>query len=178
MSKLTISSKSGLRGVKIIGCFVLLIAIFFGFLIYWQDGSLSFSYWISTFLSTYFFWGMFASTEVSADKIVKKRGWVFPHFRSEYHQFRKIKLETKYIYNEGSGSHSYYAFYVGIVNGPFNDVVDLSWGFADSESGAAYVAFTKQLQALTGLSVEVTDNFHSQFINTFGHEFTLAPQSK
>jgi hypothetical protein len=169
---LIISSKKGLRPAKVVGGVILFLGGFFVALTsYWQLDTLSAPRIVAIFLLSYFFWGMQSKTEVYPAKVVKRRGWFFPSFKSEYNQLRNIKLDSQYIFNEGYGAHSFYALYVGVVNGPFNEVVDLSWAVNDSDNGQEYVEFTKQLRELTGLPVVLTEEFKAQFNNKFDYCF-------
>lgn len=170
---ITYSSQRLQKEFKRIGYFLLFSFAFFGLLAYWQNGGLSTSYYVSLPLVTYFFFATKATTQIYKDKIIKRRGWLFPSFKSQYNQFRSIKLQTRYIYQEGSGVKSYYAFYVGIVNGPFLSFVDLTSGIKDSDDGQAYIEFTEQLIELTQLPLTITDEFETQFKNSFGFEFNL-----
>lgn len=127
---------------------------------------------ISVFLVSYFFWGMSFSTTVYAESVTKKRGWIFPYFKSEYHQLKRIELRTLYIYQHEYGAQSRYILYVGIINGVSNEFVNLSWGVRETESGEGYREFVNQLKKLTNLPITVNEEFEAQFKQKYGSEFS------
>ena len=63
-------------------------------------------------------WGLSFSTRIEAKKVIKQRGWFFPSFRKAYQNLTRIELRAKYIHQQGHGAHSFYALYVGVINGP------------------------------------------------------------
>lgn len=100
---------------------------------------------LSVFLVSYFFWGLSFSATTNAESITKKRGWLFPYFKSDCRQLKRIELRTLYIYQHEYGAQSRYIFYVGIISGVSNEFVNLSWGdelkflrFFESPSGMSY----------------------------------------
>jgi len=61
---------------------------------------------------------------------------------------------------------------VGIVNGPANDVVNLSWGgVSATDNGHEYVVFTEQLKEITRFPVVLSEEFETHFHNKFGFSF-------
>jgi len=127
------------------------------------------------FLVSYLFWGMSFSTLITPNSIVKKRGWFFPCFRSEYHELKAIQLKTAYIYQHGYGAHSHHALYVGVTHGPFDKFVDLSWGVRKTENGEGYLEFVNRLQTLTRLPVQVDEEFKLKFKQKYATEFSYKP---
>ena len=130
---------------------------------------------ISVFiLVSYLMWGLSFSTRIEAKKVIKQRGWFFPSFRKAYQNLTRIELRAKYIHQQGHGAHSFYALYVGVINGPFNDFVDLSWGVKSTDDADSYLSFIQQLQQLTQLPVTVTKEFSEQFKQKFDQDFDLS----
>ncbi|MGH1370617.1 MAG: hypothetical protein ACRBBW_01190 [Cellvibrionaceae bacterium] len=66
---------------------------------------------------------------------------------------------------------SYFAFYVGVVNGPFNQFVDLSWGVEETDDGMGYSQFVDRLKQLTGLPVSISEEFEREFEQRYGYPF-------
>lgn len=159
-----ITSNKNLMPLRVFGVIFLLMA---GAALVFE-GSDSTGRVIAVFLVSYFFWGMSFSTAVDSTSVTKKRGWFFPYFTSKYDQLKRIELRTKYIHQQGPGVSSYYALYVGIINGVANEFVDLSWGVKDTESSEAYREFVNELQALTNLPVSVNEEFATRFEEKFG----------
>ena len=124
------------------------------------------------FAVTYLLWGLYFNTRVHSNKVIKKRGWFFPHFTSRYDSIKRIELRSSYIYQEGYGAYSRFALYVGVINGPFDQFIDLSWGVEQTETGEGYERFIRELQQLTGLAVKVDPEFATQFKNKFGYEYS------
>ena len=165
---ITISSGQTLRPMKIFGVIILSFCSFGALLTYWQGETVRTSSIITVLFFSYLFLAMDSRTEVHKAKIIKKRGWLFPSFKSKYTQLKSIELDAKYIYMEGTGSQSYFAFYIGVLNGPFNDVVDLCWG--DNDSSDEYIEFLHNLRKLTRLPIIPTKEFKAQFSKKFGDD--------
>ncbi len=125
-------------------------------------------------LVSYLMWGLSFTTRIEAQRVTKQRGWFFPSFRKEYRDLKRIELRAKYIHQQGQGAHSHYALYVGVINGPFNDFVDLSWGVTSTDDAEAYLNFIEEVQQLTQLPITVTKEFSEQFKLKFDQDFELS----
>lgn len=121
---------------------------------------------------SYVFWGLYFSTTISSEEIVKVRGWLFPHFRTKYALLKRIELRSDYVYQQGAGAHSHHALYIGVINGPFNDYIDVSGGVKDPNKGQSLIEYVKTLSALTDLPVIIDDEFKQHFLLKFGFEFS------
>ncbi len=146
---------------------------FGGFALYMEDHSSSARIPIFILVS-YLMWGLSFTTRIEAQKVIKQRGWFFPSFRKVYRDLKRIELRAKYIHQQGQGAHSYHALYVGVINGPFNDFVDLSWGVTSTDDADAYLNFIREVQQLTQLPVTITKEFSEQFKLKFDQDFELS----
>lgn len=172
MSTIKISSQNNFRPIRIFG----VVFLCMGLAAVATEEPFSTARLVAMILISYVFWGIASSTVVDSDRVIKKRGWFFPYFKSEYTALKRIELRSKYIYQEGYGAQSYFALYVGVVNGPFNQFVDLSWGVEETADGEGYRKFVEQLAGLTGLQVIVTDEFNKQFELRYGSAFSASPE--